>query len=131
MPQRIASLQRLIPSNESHLMRGLMERRDSGILGVTIRNWYVLAGNCLYEYKVQGQLESLHMVIPLAGLKFSLSERVIRISRGRPGQAIKAIKSTYNGPSGGGPNVKHQSLGEMKRDDIVLVAPTEAAAQQW
>ena len=112
-------------------MRGFMERRDSGILGVTIRSWYVLAGNLLYEYKVQSQLESLHMVIPLAGLKFSLSERVIRISRGRPGQQVKVIKSTYNGPPGGGPHVKHQSLSEIKREDIVLVAPNEAAARQW
>ena len=112
-------------------MLGLMERRDSGILGVTIRNWYVLAGNLLYEYKNQGQPESLHMVIPLAGLKFSLSERIIRISRGRPGQPVKVIKSTYSGPPGGGPHVKHQSFSEVKRDDIILVAPNEAAARQW
>ena len=62
MPQHIARLQRLRPPRDSYLVQGYMERKDSGILGVTIRSWYTLAGNLLYEYKVQGQPESLHMV---------------------------------------------------------------------
>jgi hypothetical protein len=52
MPVRIASIQRLRPPPEAVLVRGFMERRDSGILGVTIRSHYVLAANALYEYKV-------------------------------------------------------------------------------
>lgn len=51
MPPRMAHMQRLHPCREAVLMRGSMDRKDSGLLGVTIRSFYLLAGALLYEYK--------------------------------------------------------------------------------
>jgi hypothetical protein len=53
MHQRLANLNRLNPPKAFYMLQGYMERRDSGILGVTIRSFYTLAGNVLYEYKVR------------------------------------------------------------------------------
>jgi hypothetical protein len=58
------------------------------------------------------------MAVPLVGLRISISDRVIRITRGRPGQGVLVIKSTYTGPVGGGAVVGYQSLMEARKDEV-------------
>jgi hypothetical protein len=145
MPPRLARLQRLTPPDDSVLLQGPMERRDSGgLLGATHhRNLYVVAGNLLYEYRgaggsgahppLQATAATLHMIVPLVGLRVSLaSEAVLRVSGARPGgEGFTVVKSTYTGPPEGGPVIEHQSLAASKKEELTLVAPDGVAAREW
>jgi len=76
------------------------------------------------------------MVVPLVGMKISLSGRLLKFTRGRPGQSIVVIKSSVVGggsssSSGGGGGVVMQTLSESKKEEIQLVAPDEISAKQW
>lgn len=145
LPPRLARLQRLTPPDDSVLIQGPMERRDSGgLLGATHhRNLYVVAGNLLYEYRgaggsgahppLQATPATLHMIVPLVGLRVSLaSEAVLRVTGAHPGgEGFPVVKLTYTGPPEGGPVIEHQSLAASKKEELTLVAPDGVAAREW
>ncbi len=151
LPSRFAALQRLTPSDEACIMRGYLERRKGGHegsvggthmlsgAGSQVRSWYVLAGNVLYEYKVRQKPTSLHMAVPLAGLRVSQpSTKTIRLARARSGETTQVIKCHRTGGLGEGegdaaalPLVTNQTLSESQKGEILLVAPDAVSARQW
>lgn len=82
----------------------------------------------MWGVQAQGVWESLHMLVPLVGLRVSLGGsdfKTLRLAN-RPGQPLSVIKASSGGSGG-----CEQSLSESKRDDLVLQAPDETSAKQW
>lgn len=77
---------------------------------------------------------TLHMIVPLVGLRVSFaSESVLRIARASPTAAkgFVVIKSSYTGPTERGPVIEQQSLAEGRKEELMLEAPDAVAARQW